>query len=375
MRFDVVIVGAGVMGSAIAWFLSRDPQFQGEIALIERDLTFRSASSSLSASAIRQQFSTPVSTAMSQFGWDFISSAEATLGHSFGLQERGYLLLGNRHQAFADVELLGPEELARRFGWLNASDIAAATWCGRREGWFDGPVLHTALLASARQSGCKVITGAVARFDFTSADSGKRVSAVVLEDGTRIEADYYVNAAGAWSGKLHENEVPLPISARKRDVFLFSCDVPPEDVPMVWDPSGLWFRPEGDGFMCGRAPAPEQDQIDAELIVDYERFESELWPLLAHRVGAFEAIRLTGGWAGYYEFCSFDQNGFVGPVHECANLLLACGFSGHGMQHAPAVGRGVAELIVHGDYLNLDLSPLHHDRLVQNTPLIEQQIA
>jgi glycine/D-amino acid oxidase-like deaminating enzyme len=375
MRFDVAIVGAGVMGSAIAWFLSRNPQFQGNVVLIERDPTFHSASSSLSASAIRQQFSTPVSIAMSQFGWDFISSAEATLGRSFGLEERGYLMLGNVHQAFADVELFGPDELARRFSWLNTSDVATATWCSHREGWFDGPALHAALLTSARQSGCKFIAGTVVGFEFARADGCRSVTAVALEDGTRIEADHFVNAAGAWSGKLHADAVSLPISAKKRDVFLFSCDAPPADVPMVWDPSGLWFRPEGGGFMCGRAPDPEQDPDDAELIVDYARFESELWPLLAHRVSAFEAIRLTGGWAGYYELCSFDQNGFVGPVSDCANLLLACGFSGHGMQHAPAVGRGIAELIVHGDYLSLDLSPLHHDRLERNTPLIEQQIA
>jgi glycine/D-amino acid oxidase-like deaminating enzyme len=375
MRFNVVIVGAGVIGSAIAWFLSRDPQFEGKIVLIERDLTFRSASSSLSASAIRQQFSTPVSTAMSRFGWDFISAAEATLGHSLGLEERGYLLLGNNHRAFADVEIFGPAELAQRFSWLNASDVASATWCSHREGWFDGPALHTVLLKSARQSGCKVIAGTVVGFDFASAGGRSSVSAVVLDDGARIEADYYINAAGAWSGKLHAEEVPLPISARKRDVFLFSCDKPPAGVPMVWDPSGLWFRPEGGGFMCGRAPDPEQDLDDAELTVDYARFESELWPLLAHRVSAFEAIRLTGGWAGYYEFCSFDQNGFVGPVQGCTNLLLACGFSGHGMQHAPAIGRGIAELIVHGDYQSLDLRPLHRDRLIRNAPLIERQIA
>lgn len=371
VTFDVIIVGAGVMGSAVAWFLKTHHDFNGSIAIVERDPTFAAASSSLSASAIRQQFSTPVSAAMSEFGWEFISTGETQLGQNLGLEERGYLLLGNSHCSAPAVVQLNRQQMADRFTWLNADDLDTATWCDRHEGWFDGPALHSALLRSARSSGVTLINASADQFRIAE----RGVEYLELTDGQCLTARHYVNAGGAWSRALLPVHIALPIEARKRDVFVFSCPAGPTDLPMVWDPSGLWFRPEGSQYLCGCAPAAEDDFNQAELSPDYQRFEQTLWPLLAHRVPAFESIRMTGAWSGYYEYCTFDQNGFVGPVTGCDRLLLACGFSGHGMQHAPAVGRAIAEWIVYGQYRSLDLSPLHHDRLISNTPIVERQVA
>lgn len=371
MNFDVAIVGAGVMGSAVAWFLTREPSFRGSVALIERDTTFRSASSALSASGIRQQFSTPVSAAMSQFGWSFISSAQTTLGCDLGLLERGYLLLGNEHCPTPFVTQLDQRALARRFPWLQVADLDSATWCEHAEGWFDGPGLHQTLYRAAQTAGVEVIRRNARGF---RTDSG-RVISLILDDGEALTADLYVNAAGAWSAALMPVGLPLPIEARKRDVFVFSTPKAPKNLPMIWDPSGLWFRPEGRHFICGCAPAAANDPAGAALEPDYQRFDDELWPALAYRVPAFEQLRLHSAWSGYYEHCTFDQNGFVGPVDGCDNLLLACGFSGHGMQHAPAVGRAVAEWICHGDYRSIDLSPLHHHRIAADQPIVENQVA
>lgn len=358
------------MGSAIAWFLCRDPAFHGSIAIVEQDPTFRQASSSLSASSIRQQFTTEVSVAMSKFGWEFLTQAQQLLQRPVGLEEHGYLLLGNHRRSSIEVELLDTAALTHRFPWLNSSNISCATWCSRQEGWFDGPALHAALLAGARAADATLIHARATAFETRS----DRISALQLADGRQLRADIFINACGAWSAQLLRGiGIDLPVSARKRDVFVFSCARPPSGMPMVWDTSGLWFRPEGSSFLCGLAPLEDPD--DAELIPDYARFDEELWPLLAGRVTAFESIRLTSAWSGYYEFCSFDQNGFVGPVSGCNNLLLACGFSGHGMQHAPAVGRGIAELIVHGGYRSLMLEPLHHSRIAADAPLVEQQVA
>jgi len=370
MHADVVIIGGGVMGSAAAWFLSRDPDFHGRITIVERDGTFARASSSLSASAIRQQFTTPVSVAMSDFGWEFLSQAETLFGHSVGLEERGYLLLGNTQPATQSTLVLDHAELCSRFSWLNCDDIDSATFGSVREGWFDGPALHRELLTGARQAGADLVCAGEARLLCAQG----RVHGVQLEGRDLLEADIYINACGAWSGKLLAAHcVELPVTPRKRDVFVFTCATPPEVVPMVWDPSGLWFRPEGSGFICGMSPPDDPD--DAELIPEYTRFDSQLWPLLAARVPAFASVRLSAAWSGYYEYCRFDQNGFVGPCDGLENLLLACGFSGHGMQHAPAAGRGIAELVVHGRYRSLDLSALHHSRVAANCPLTEIQIA
>ena len=133
--------------------------------------------------------------------------------------------------------------------------------------------------------------------------------------------------------------------------------------------------PAAPGCPPPERPAADQDPDEPPLEPDYARFERELWPRLAARVPAFESLRLTGAWSGYYEHCSFDQNGFVGAVHGVDNLYLACGFSGHGMQHAPAVGRSLAELISKGAYQTLDLSPLSHQRLAANAPIKEANVA
>lgn len=371
MNFDVAIVGAGVMGSAIAWFLTRDPAFSGTVALIERDSSFSSASSALSASGIRQQFTTPVSAAMSEYSWSFIAGAQSQLGTDLSLTERGYLLLGNEYCPSAAVERLNQDDLRARFPWLQVTDLSSATWCRHREGWFDGPGLHQALYRGAQAAGATVIQHLATSFQVHSG----RVTAVTLDNSAGITADHYVNAAGAWSAELMPTDLPLPVEARKRDVFVFSTPQPSDDIPMVWDPCGLWFRPEGEHFLCGGAPSAEQDCAGVPLEPDYARFESEIWPALAHRVPAFEQLRLHSAWSGYYEYSTFDQNGFVGPADGCENLLLACGFSGHGMQHAPAVGRAVSEWICHGDYQSIDLSPLHHRRIATDEPVIENQVA
>lgn len=372
MQADVVIVGGGVMGAAVAWFLKRWQRFPGTVVVIERDTTFARASSALSASAIRQQFTTPVSVAMSGYGWEFLSDADSLLGRSLGLVERGYLLLGNRHLATPDAELLDAAALASQFPWLDASDVGYATWGTRREGWFDGPGLHSALLEDAKRAGASVVQARALAYE----SRGPRLQGLCLDDGGLMLGGTFVHACGAWSAELLTPlDIRLPVVPRKRDVYLFTCPSPPPPLPMIWDPSGLWLRPEGAGFMCGRAPAPSEDPDGAELIPDYARFDTELWPALARRVPAFEAIRLTGAWSGYYEYCTFDQNGFVGPVPGFDNLLLACGFSGHGMQHAPAVGRGVAELVDHGDFRTLDLAPLGFERLSRRAPIVEANVA
>jgi glycine/D-amino acid oxidase-like deaminating enzyme len=143
----------------------------------------------------------------------------------------------------------------------------------------------------------------------------------------------------------------------------------------VVDPSGVWFRPEGTGFICGRAPADnEPDPDEPPLEVDDAEFMDIMWPALAERVPAFEAVKVTGSWAGYYELNLFDGNAVVGPHPEFANFIFATGFSGHGIQHAPAIGRGVAELIAGGGYATLDLSPLDFTRIAAGRRLVERNI-
>jgi glycine/D-amino acid oxidase-like deaminating enzyme len=144
---------------------------------------------------------------------------------------------------------------------------------------------------------------------------------------------------------------------------------------MLFDTSGTWIRPEGEGFICGIAPDPENDP-DAydDFEPDYDLFDEKIWMNLAKRVPGLESLRMTAAWAGHYEINTFDHNGIVGPHDEIKNLMFATGFSGHGVMQAPAAGRGIAELICTGDYQTLDLTPLGYDRITKNIPLRENTV-
>jgi FAD-dependent oxidoreductase domain-containing protein 1 len=376
---EVVVIGGGAVGGAVAAAVLGDPAFAGKLTLIERDPSFRRASSALSAASIRQQFSTPENIRLSRFSFGWLRDADV------GLHESGYLYLATaagtqaleanvavQHAESADVELLTPRELAARFPWLSIVGVALASLGRSGEGWFDGYALVQVLRALARDRGAELVTGEVVDMEVV----GDRVAAVTLADGRRIEPDVVVDAAGPWARDVAAMAgVDLPVEARRRSVFVFdvASDAPP-DCPLVIDTTGAWFRPEGGSFIAGIAPPPAEDVADLPLEVDRDQFERQLWPALAERVPAFDAIRVTNAWAGYYEVNTFDRNAIIGPHPVIANLLFANGFSGHGIQQAPAVGRAIAELIVHGRYLTIDLSIFAFDRIAAGRPVAERNV-
>ena len=384
-KAHIVIVGGGVIGSAIACFLAMHQRFAGTVSVIERDSSYAQASSALSASSIRQQFSTPINIAMSQFGIDFLRDMRALeVDHvvpEVGLHEGGYLYLASENgaailqenhfiqlQQQVDARLLEPLDLHKQFPWLQTQDLALASLGQSGEGWFDGYGLMMAFRRKARSLGVQYLNAEAQDF-LHHAD---RVNAVRLLDGSVLPCDWAINAAGAWARPLLQGTgFDLPVVGRKRCVFSFSSPTQTPDCPLVIDPSGLWFRPEGRGWICGVPPL--QDPDNTPLEVEHDLFD-KIWPILAERVPGFNTLRVQSAWAGYYDYNTFDQNGVVGPHPQLSNLLLANGFSGHGLQHAPAVGRALAEWIVDGTYTSLDLSALSAHRIVENQPLLEKNI-
>ena len=206
--------------------------------------------------------------------------------------------------------------------------------------------------------------------------SSAQINSVMLQNNEQIEADVVVNAAGPWARAVAAwAGIELPVHARRRTVFHLNCPTPLPRCPLLIDPSGIWLRPEGGGFIAGFTPPAQADADELPLEQpELAAFEDFVWPTLAARIPAFEALRLQRAWAGYYEMNLFDHNAIVGPHPGCDNLLFANGFSGHGLQQAPAVGRGLAEWIVHGGWRTLDLSPLGWQRLLQGRPLRERNI-
>ena len=380
---DVVIVGSGVMGAATAYWLTRlQPSLR--VTLVESDTLYEKASSSLSASSIRQQFTCPVNIRLSQYGIAFLREAEAHLGlpdHpvALGLQEPGYLYLAKPDQvadlqtahqiqkhAGADVALLGPEALRQRYPWLHVNDVVLGSLGLSGEGWFDGPALHQAFLKKAMAQGVQRLHDRVVGMDLTAT----QVTSVRLASGGTLSCGQVVNAAGPWAGEVAAMAgVQLPIEAARRTVFVLSCPEPLPQCPLLIDPSGWWLRPEGRFLITGAEPLHTKPSLPLEP--DWAEWNDEQWAALAHRIPALAALRVERAWAGYYEMNSFDHNAVIGPHPELNNLFFINGFSGHGMQHAAGAGLALAEWMLLGQAQSIDVKELGFERLVQKRPLRE----
>ncbi|MEM7499412.1 MAG: FAD-binding oxidoreductase [Pseudomonadota bacterium] len=369
----IVIVGGGIVGTATAWQLAAMGHASG-VTVLERDLSLHAASTGRSTAGIRQQFSTPCNIRFSLYGLDFLRR----LGlEAVGFRENGYLVLAGNDGAAgrmrrahalqtahgADIVLLEPAALAAAFPHLNTDDIALASFGRSGEGWFDSLAVQARLKAEAIAAG--VVWQEAHAVGYRR--RGDRVTGVRLADGTVLAADWVVNAAGARGAAMAATaDVAIPVEPRKRTAFAFTCQSSPEGrerLPLMIDSSLIWCRPEGPGFIVGRHPEPDPAVDPDDLEPRSLEFEEVIWPLLAARSPAFEAIRMTGLWAGHYAWCTHDQNAIIGPAPGCANLILANGFSGHGVQHGPATGMVVAEFIIKGGSETVDASEFSPERL------------
>lgn len=389
MSSQVVIVGGGVIGSSIAYFLrASDPTVS--VTVIERDPSYAKSSSALSAASIRQQFSTPLSIQMSLYGIEFLRNIGALLevdGNrpSIELHEGGYLFLATpageatlrenhalQRSLGADIDLMAQDALKRKFPWLNVDDLVSGAYGVSGEGWFDGYGLVQALRKKAQSLGARYVPAEVTGL----ARDGRHVTHVMASNGERYACDTLVNAAGAWARKISEMMgIDIPVFARRRSIFNVSSPARLADCPLLIDPTGVYFRPEGKTYITGTSPSPDNDPDDLPLDeVDHDLFEEVIWPTLAHRVPEFEALRVENCWSGYYEYNVFDQNAIIGYHPDIENCVFANGYSGHGLQQGPATGRGVSELILRGRYTSLDLSALNWERVLENRPIVEKNV-
>ena len=372
-----IIIGGGIVGSCTACFLAG----YGEVVVLEKDPSYQYASTTLSAASIRTQFSLPLNVRMSLFGAAFLEA----MAERVGLVRRAYLVLAspegeatlraNRDMQLAqgaDVALFEGTQIATQFPWLNAQGLACATLGLKHEGWFDAYSLLRAVRADAIGRGARYLHDEAVAIDITAGHA----TAVRTANGERMAADHVVIAAGPASGRVAALAgIALPIEPRKRTVFMIRAPLDNSGMPLVFDTTGMWIRPEGEGFICGISPPADRDHDpNGDFDPDLDLLEDPLWPLLAHRIPALEQLRLQRAWAGHYDMCLLDHNAVIGPFPDIPNLIVASGFSGHGVQHGPATGRAVAELIRFGGYRTLDLTPFGYERVRDNRPMPESVV-
>lgn len=389
--YDVVIIGGAVIGSSAAYFLASNQDFRGSILVIERDWSYAKCATALSSSSIRHQFSNAINVEMSLFGTQFLRQFHQYLQvdgdvPELGFKEHGYLFLASaaadrlvleqnhavQMACGANVCLLDQAALAHRFKWLNTADITMGSLGESGEGWFDSVSLMRGFRQKARSLGVEYIEDEVCALERV----GNRIVGVTTKGGQQIRCDNIINAAGTRGARVASmGGMTIPVEPRRRSLFVVSCPTRLEGVvPLTIDPTGVFFRPEGRYFLAGTYPKydPEVDPDDFDVM--HEEFEQEIWPTLAERVPAFEALRVVSSWAGHYDYCTLDHNAIVGSHPEISNFYFANGFSGHGLQQSPAVGRALSELICHGEFRTLDLSALGYDRITTNTPFVEMSI-
>ncbi len=387
--YDVVIIGGAVTGSSAAYHLAANPDFKGRVLVLEKDPSYQRCASALSAASIRQQYSAAINIEISLYGIKFLRAIGETLAvdgerPEIELHEGGYLFLAGpagrsileenhalQTKLGADILFLEPDALVKQFKWLSVDGVAAGTWGRTGEGWFDGYGLMQAFRRKARSLGVEYRAASATGLEMADG----RVSAVRLDDGTRIACGAVVNAAGAGGAAIARAAgLQIPIHNKKRMIFTFDCREDVANCPLLIDATGVYVRPEGKGFLCGSAPSPDQDPDSDEFEVDYNFFDDIVWPVLAQRVPAFERIKPGRAWAGHYDMNLFDHNVFVGAVSEPGNFYLANGFSGHGLQQSPAIGRGLSELLIYGRYTTLDLTPLSFTRFLEGRRMVERNV-
>jgi len=393
-NYDVIIIGGAIMGSSAAWFLMDNPDFDGSVLVIERDPSYEFCSTAHTNSCIRQQFSTELNIKISQFAADFIKNLRAYMGGDarvpdLEIQSYGYLFLADTEEAAANLraaqkvqlaagtetQLLSPKEIAEDYPFYQLDDIVLGSINKKDEGYWDSGTVFDWLRRSARDRGAEYIRAEVAGIQKNAA--GTRVSGVTLTDGRKIGCGQLVNATGPRAARTAKMAgIDIPVEPRKRYSWIFKAEKPLDrNLPLTIDPSGVHLRQDGpETYLVGSKGDPDPAVDFDDFGMDHSLFENHIWPSFASRIPQFEAVRVVTEWAGQYAYNVLDQNAIIGPHNQIENFIFMNGFSGHGLQQSPAMGRGIAEWLTYGAYRSLDLSPFGFERIMRNEAVVEKAV-
>jgi len=386
MKPDVIIIGGGAIGAAVAYFLKLlEPATS--VTVVERDPSYSVASTPRASGGIRRLFSLPENIELSNFSIPFFDTFEDTMAIGdqkalISLKKNGYLFIvppsarDTLKQTFDTQQALGcnvvwlePDELKHQFPSMNVADLGAAVH-SPDDGWLDPNSVLMGFRNKARSMGVDFVADEVTGFR----TKGNTVTGAVLRAGGDIAADHFVNATGAWAKEICAMlDVKVPIEPLRRFEHYFQSQDPIEPLPYLKDMERLAFRPEGKGYSGGVPSLEEPRGFNMEA--DHNWFESVVWPALAHRFPQFERTKCISTLPGLYDQNDFDGNVIIGPgAGGFGNFHMLAGFSGHGLMHAPGCGRAMAELLLKGRYETIDLTRFGWKRLLDGTPLRERGI-
>lgn len=379
-RTDVLIVGGGAVGLATAYFLAKHRK-PCRVTVVERDPAYSLASTPRASGGVRRLFTVPENIRMSNFSIPFFDRFSETMAvdgvrPEIGLKKNGYLFvvppehlpvleLGFRRQQEegCTVEWLDREALRSAYPSMKVSDLGGGVR-SLDDGWLDPHSVLMGLRNKVKSLGVELIADEACGMTC----AGNLVRSVDFTSGRRIEADYVVNAAGAWAAEICAMiGMKVPITPLRRFEHYFECEDPIEPLPYLKDVYRLAFRPEGKGYSGGVPTLDEPRGFNFEA--DYHYFDEVVWPALAARFPQFEKTKCKATLPGLYDQNDFDGNPIIGAWDgHCGNFLLSAGYSGHGLMHAPASGRAIAELILDGSFQSIDLSCFGWRRIPDNKP-------
>ena len=384
-KADIIIIGGGVIGSSVAYHLLRDG-FTGKVLVLEKDHLYEYASTPRSAGGIRQLYTTTINMQLSKYSLQVYKTFAEDMAidgekAEIDFKQRGYLFLatpemlprfevhwGLQGTCGIESQLLDNGQLLDIIPELNTSDLAGGLFC-RESGYLDPYSVMNGYVRNAKKLGAEYIYDEVDALLLEQ----DRIQGIKLMDGREYHAPVVINCAGAWASILGEKAgLPLPVVPLPRQIFQFDIEKPLENyLPLTMDPTGVYFRHEGEKFISGYA-----EEIEPGINFKWRRsaFEEHIWPVLANRIQNFERAKIERGWSGLYDFNTEDHNAIIGEYPNMKGYFIAYGFSGHGMQQAPAVGKCLSELILKGKYETIDLTPLRVERFAENELIIEDAI-
>lgn len=369
---DVIIVGAGVMGCALAHDLSAKGR---RVLVLDRD-AICSGSSGLNAGGVRQQFTSEVNVRAAARTIQRITGFHEEFGVDTDFHQNGYLFLISQPEtrrvfdAAIDLqracgvasELITPAEIADLAPIVRTDDLLGGAFCAT-DGHLDPHALVTGFAAAARTNGVTFRQGC----SVTGLDLAEdRIVAVRTSSGDVLSPGIVVNAAGAWAGEIARLAgADLPIEPWHSQVFRIEIDDVPDRLPMTidFDHGKSYFHPDGDGIIAG---SDDGRSSDTSWPVPFnEERAPTLVERLMNRSASFAAARLVGGWAGLLELTP-DENPIVGWT-GAENLYTSAGFSGHGLCIAPGLSLDVAQDLC-GEETQIDLTPYRPDRFAASSP-------